>query len=48
MIERGLIDRERLLHFFEVIEPKLIRYPAIEPAVFRASVLAICRSPGSI
>ena len=43
MIERGMIDREKLWLFFEAIEPELIRFPAIEPMVFRASVLAICR-----
>ncbi len=43
MIERGMIDRENLWRLFETIEPGLIRFPAIAPAVFRASVLAICR-----
>lgn len=43
MLERGLIDRDRLWLLFEAIEPELIRYPAIDPAAFRASVLAVCR-----
>ena len=43
MIERGMIDRENLWRLFEAIEPELIRFPAIEPVVFRASVLATCR-----
>ena len=42
MIERGLIDCPRLWQLFEAIQPELIRYPAIEPTVFRESVLAIC------
>lgn len=47
MMERGLIERGRLLRFFEQIEPNLIRYPAIEPAAFRTSVLAICQDSGT-
>lgn len=38
MIARGLVDRDRLLSFFDQIEPDLIRYPAIHPPAFRAAV----------
>ena len=48
MLARGLIDRGRLGEFFEAIQPQLIRYPAIEPAAFRASVMAICRPGGEL
>ncbi|MGH8016858.1 MAG: DUF6036 family nucleotidyltransferase [Opitutaceae bacterium] len=44
MIERRLIERSELRRLFEIIDPKLIRYPAIEPAAFRAAVLAVCES----
>lgn len=47
MIERGLVECGRLLQLFEQIEPQLIRFPAIEPRAFRASVLAICQDSGS-
>lgn len=45
MLDRGLIDRPRLFAFFLEIEPQLIRYPAIHPAAFRASVVAVCQPP---
>jgi hypothetical protein len=38
MIDRGLISREELRRRFEDIEPRLYRYPAIDPAVFRRAV----------
>jgi hypothetical protein len=38
MIGRGLIGREELLRRFEEIEPRLYRYPAIDPAAFRRAV----------
>jgi hypothetical protein len=38
MIDRGLIDREELRRRFEEIEPRLYRYPAIDPAAFRRAV----------
>ena len=38
MGRRRLIESARLLELFGAIEPALIRYPAIEPAVFRARV----------
>jgi len=40
MLARGLVERERLLAFYDAIEPDLYRYPAIAPHVFRQSVEA--------
>jgi hypothetical protein len=34
MIEAGLVDKTRLAAFFEMIEPQLYRFPAINPARF--------------
>ena len=48
MLRRGLIERGALWRYFEVIEPELIRYPAIEPGVFRDSVLAVVKDAGSV
>lgn len=36
--ERGLIEADTLLRLFAAIEPALVRYPAIDPAVFRRQV----------
>jgi hypothetical protein len=41
MIERGLVDRSRLREHFDAIEPDLYRFPAIDPASFRAAVEAV-------
>jgi hypothetical protein len=38
MLRQGLVDRERLWEYFEAIEPKLYRYPALDPASFRRAV----------
>lgn len=38
MLDRGLVERDRLTELYEVIEPDLYRYPAIDPAVFRRKV----------
>ncbi len=38
MIERDLIERGTLLEHFLVIEPRLYRYPAIDPPSFRRAV----------
>ena len=38
MTRRGLIEANRLMRFFEEIEPNLYRYPAIDPASFRRAV----------
>lgn len=40
MRAHGLIDPDRLTAFWKDIEPGLLRYPAIEPDVFRAKVHA--------
>lgn len=42
MIRAGMVETRRLLDFFEQIEPQLIRYPAIDPASFRAAVQTFC------
>ncbi len=42
MLDRGLVARERLWTLFLAIEPRLLRYPSIEPAGFRAAVWAVC------
>jgi hypothetical protein len=36
MMTRGLVEPARLRSMFEAIQPMLIRYPAINPARFRA------------
>ncbi len=46
MFQRGRIEPRRLAELFRVIEPELIRYPAIEPAVFREAVFAVCAAHG--
>jgi len=38
MVRRGLVDRQELHRLFQEIEPKLFRYPAIDPETFRRSV----------
>lgn len=38
MLRRGLIEPARLLRYFEEMEPRLYRYPAIDPATFRRAV----------
>jgi hypothetical protein len=35
MLERGLVDRDRLRAAFDEIEPQLYRFPAIDPPDFR-------------
>ena len=39
MLDHGLILLEMLIEFFEEIEPRLIRYPAIDSKSFRHSVM---------
>ncbi|MGH9748794.1 MAG: DUF6036 family nucleotidyltransferase [Candidatus Polarisedimenticolia bacterium] len=48
MIRRGLVDRGRLLNYFELIEPRLYRYPAIDPATFRRAVERACAPEAGI
>jgi len=38
LLQHGLIEMGRLRELFGLIEPQLIRYPAIEPVVFRSAV----------
>jgi hypothetical protein len=38
----GLIQTDRLRELFEMIEPQLIRFPAIDPAAFRVAVTKFC------
>ena len=40
MVDSGLVDPARLLEFFNIIEPGLKRYPAIDPPTFRREVEA--------
>jgi hypothetical protein len=40
-IGRGLVERQRLQDYFDVIERELHRYPAIDPASFRRAVEAV-------
>jgi hypothetical protein len=40
MFRNGLVEPQRLLMLFEQIVPELYRYPAINPDVFRRSVLS--------
>lgn len=44
MVRDGLIGPDRLLDLFGQIEPQLIRYPALNAAVFRAAVEEFCRA----
>lgn len=38
MVSSGLVEPDRLMTFFERIEPELYRYPALDPKAFRAAV----------
>jgi hypothetical protein len=42
MFRRGLIDKKKLMELFEAIEPRLYRYPALDPATFRRAVEHAC------
>lgn len=44
MARLGLIEPQRLLDLYEGIEPLLFRYPALDPASFRAAVGAAVAS----
>jgi hypothetical protein len=35
LLERGLVEPQRLRQFFEDIAPRLDRYPAVDPRSFR-------------
>jgi hypothetical protein len=41
MLSRGLVDRERLRQDFVAIEPRLYKYPAVDPRAFREALDAI-------
>ncbi len=43
MIARGLIERSPLLEYYDAIEPRIYRYPAIDQASFRAAVERVAR-----
>ena len=38
LVERRLVDPARALAYFDEIEPRLFRYPAVDPRSFRARV----------
>ena len=38
LLTRGIVDRAQLRADFDAIEPRLYRYPAIDPAAFRRAV----------
>jgi hypothetical protein len=38
MIRRGLVDPSKAVSYFEAIEPRLYRYPALDPKTFRTAV----------
>jgi hypothetical protein len=42
LLGRRLIQPERMRELFQSIEPQLIRYPAVDPAAFRAAVTQFC------
>ena len=41
LIERGLLTREQLQEYFDVIEPELYRFPSIDAPSFRRAVEAV-------
>jgi hypothetical protein len=43
MLDRGLVEAEQVRACFEEIEPELYRFPAVDPAGFRASVEGFVR-----
>ena len=45
MLEQGLVEKSRLWDLFQQIEAELIRYPAVEPAAFRARVRELTLKP---
>jgi hypothetical protein len=46
MIRRGLVEPAELRRHFAAIEPGLLRYPAIDPDVFRAKLDALLAEVG--
>lgn len=47
MFSTGLARPGRLLELYELIEPELYRYPAIDPAAFRGKVVRALEAPSS-
>jgi hypothetical protein len=45
LFDRGLVEPERLRRAFDEIEPFLYRFPAVDPAWFRARVDEATRQP---
>ena len=43
MLDRGLIEQQRLEVLFDEIEPQLYRFPAIDPPSFRLRVETVSR-----
>ncbi len=41
LLDRHLVERSQLLAYFDAIEAELFRFPAIDPASFRAAVEAV-------
>lgn len=46
MLERKMVSPEQLWESYLLIEPELLRFPAIDPSTFRSGVVAICRPSG--
>lgn len=46
LLEKGLIRVPELRKMFVLIEPELIRYPAVDPGSFRKSVNDFCDENG--
>ena len=44
LLARRLVERPQLVAYFEAIEPRLYRYPAIDPASFRQAVADAVRA----
>jgi hypothetical protein len=44
MLRRGLVNADTLLAHFASIEPRLYRYPAIDPPTFRKAVTSLLRA----
>ncbi len=42
LLDSGMVQKGRLWEMFKQIEPQLIRYPAVDPASFRAAVRDFC------
>ena len=44
LLDRGLVEPLRLKDLFDAIEPRLHRYPAVDPRSFRKRLDAALRS----